>query len=264
MGYETEDRDVIARLLARAGADQHLEALDESREGVDGLVTIRSLAPLSADLRPDALPGFVVIRWGQRAMGMGHRAAVVARTVTQAEALVALVPTDRGHVDLDFPFWLAGAVQGAFQRVAESAYAWYTADGLDGAAPAPPAAKGCQVLEDHALIKPMFPKLVTGSAFAVCAMGAEMVGVAAVTHAHRESVRVRAYVPEPYRGRGFGTAALSALVRHLVAAGRRVTAWVDLGDAASVRGAESVGLRLSGAVLGATLTGPLSKMPVES
>jgi GNAT superfamily N-acetyltransferase len=230
---EISERSRIADLLA-IDPVALLEPIDESRRGVDGLVTVFADEPEAG--RPKV---FLAVRWGQRHLGLGSIGHLVASRVVDLAELVAAFPADRGRIELRFPFWASFAISGGLSIEGLAAEARYVVDAES--LTRSNAERQCVRLEDLAVIKPMFPKLAEEEPAYVLPIQGELASVAAVTHASAGVARVHVYTVEALRGRGFGRAALLALARDLAARTIIPTATVDLGDERAVRMVEGAG-----------------------
>lgn len=223
-----------------------LEALDENILGMDGLVTL--FAPDGDDP-----PAHLVVRWGQKSLGLGSFAMLRARRMTELAEVIEAFPNQSGEIDLTLPFWASGAVAAQLRATPLGAEAWYALK-KSWLVPSP-VVKQCQRLDDVHVIKPMFPKLAEDTPAYVLALGGQLTAVAAVTHCAQDIARVFVYVVEEARGRGFGRGVLTALAEELLAIRLTPTLRVDLGAEPAVRLAEGAGFRLHHAMLRLSVNG---------
>jgi GNAT superfamily N-acetyltransferase len=248
---EISDRARIQELL---GPDPiaNLEPLDESRHGVDGLVTL-----FAEDVsQPKNL---LAVRWGQKHLGLGSIAHLVASRFSGLGELIDAFPTDRGQFELHFPFWTSPAISAGLKTMGGlSMTARYVASKV--ALGTSPIVRKAVALEDRAIVKPMFPKLVDDAPAYVMPMGDQLVSVAAVTHLLDDAANVHVYTTETARGRGFGRAVLLAIAEELLAMSIRPTVTVDLGDEPAVRMVEGAGFFQHAANLRTTIAGKLDAL----
>lgn len=223
-----------------------LESLDENILGVDGLVSV--FAP---DV--DDPPAMLVVRWGQKSLGLGSYAMLRAKRMTELAEVIEAFPVQNGEIDMALPFWASGAVAAQLRAQPLGAEAWYTLDKAH--LKASPVVRQCQRLDDPHIIKPMFPKLAADTPAYVLALDNQLTAVAAVTHCTNDIARMSVYTVEEARGRGFGRGVLTALAEELLALHILPTVRVDLGHEPSVRLAEGAGLRLSDAMLRLSVNG---------
>lgn len=242
---EITDRQRIARLLGRDPITL-LEPLDESHHGQDGLVTL-----FAQDV--EAPHNLLAVRWGQKALGLGSLAQLVATRLSELPDLVEAFPADRGQLDLRFPFWTSPAISSGLRTEQMSAEARYlvTKDGLRDSS----VVRQCVRLDDVSVVKPMFPKLSDDTPVYVLSLKDELVSVAAVTHLMNDVAGIHVYTTESARGRGFGRGVLSALCQELLALSITPTITVDLGHEAAVRMVEGAGFFQHATFLKATVLG---------
>ncbi|MEQ9496116.1 MAG: GNAT family N-acetyltransferase [Deltaproteobacteria bacterium] len=223
-----------------------LEALDENILGMDGLVTV--FAPDGEDP-----PAQLVVRWGQKSLGLGSYAMLRARRMTELAEVIEAFPAESGELDMVLPFWASGAVAAQLKAQPLGAEAWYELkkDWLVTS----PVVKQCIRLDDPHVIKPMFPKLADDTPAYVLSLNQQLTAVAAVTHCARDIARVFVYVVEEARGRGFGRGVLTALAEELLALRLTPTLRVSLSDEPAVRLAEGSGFRLYHAMLRLAVNG---------
>ncbi len=248
---EITDRARIAELLA-SDPIANLEPLDESQRGVDGLVTI-----FADDVpRPHDL---LAVRWGQKHLGLGSIAHLMARRLSELGALIDAFPAERGQFELHFPFWASPAISSSLKTNDLSVSARYTIE--KSALGSSPVMRKAVRIDDHRIVKPMFPKLAEDTPAYVLPMGEQLVSVAAVTHLLGDVAGVHVYTTESARGRGFGRAVLLALTEELLAMAVRPTVTVDLGEEAAVRMIEGAGFFQHAAFLRTTIVGRLEGAP---
>lgn len=243
--HEISDKEQIRRLLADDPA-LTLEALDENLLGVQGIVSVfaaEEQAPVNQ----------MIVRWGQRHLGLGSVALLRAGRLTGLEDVVAALPADRGLYDVALPFWASPAITASFNAQAIGAEALYAVDRprLVRA----PSARQCTRLDDLEIIRPMFPKLAADAPAYVLALRGALVAVAAVTHLRDDIARLSVYVVEEARRRGFGRGVLTALAEELLALAVLPTIVVDLGQEAAVRLVEGAGFFQRAAHLRARVQG---------
>ena len=231
MIVEISDKQKIEALL---GADPiaNLEPLDESKHGVEGLVTVFAE-------EGDRPKNMLAVRWGQKNLGLGSIAHLIASRLSELGALIDAFPADRGQFELRFPFWASPANSAGLKTQELSMIARYLVD-KQSLAKLPIARKAVRI-DDRSIIKPIFPKLADDSPAYVMSMGEQLVSVAAVTHLLDDVANVHVYTTESARGRGFGRGALLALSEELLAMSIRPTVTVDLGQEAAVRMVEGAG-----------------------
>lgn len=230
----------------------NLEAYDECVLGEDGLVTI------FADDDP-APASFLTVRWGQKSLGLGSVAQLTATRVLDLPPLLEAFPAERGLFELAFPFWASSGVASSLVAEPVGALGHYR---VDRARLRPsPAVRQCVRLDDHQVVRPMFPKLAADAPAYVLALRGELVAVAVVTHLQRDLARVFAYTVEAHRGHGFGRAVLTALCEELLALHLWPTASVDLGHEPAVRLVEGAGFFQTQALLKAKVTGRRVDLP---
>jgi hypothetical protein len=169
--------------------------------------------------------------------------------------LIDVFPAERGQIELYFPFWASPAISAGLKTHELSMSARYIVDRRSLAKL--PIAKKAVRLDDHRIIKPIFPKLADDAPAYVMSMGDQLVSVAAVTHLHRDVANVHVYTTEQARGRGFGRGALLALAEELLAMSIHPTATVDLGHEAALRMIEGAGFFQHAAFLRTIVTGRL-------
>jgi hypothetical protein len=229
---ELQDKQRIDALL-KDDPILTLEALDENALGVDGIVT-------AFVAEGEAHPvNMLVVRWGQKNLGLGSLAMLRAGRLTALEDVVAAFPADRGQFDLKLPFWASGAIMSAFNAQAIGADATYLVDRTHLSKS--PVSKQCTRLTDLEIIKPMFPKLARDVPAYVLALKGQLVSVAAVTHLREDVARIHVYTVEGSRLHGFGRGVLTALTEELLAMKIAPTVEVDLGDEPAVRMVENAG-----------------------
>jgi hypothetical protein len=244
---ESSDKQRIAELLA-ADPISNLEPLDESHHGVEGLVTV------FAEEVPHP-KNVLAVRWGQKNLGLGSIAHLIAGRLSELGALIDAFPSDRGHFELRFPFWASPAISAGLKTEELSMTARYLVDGRSLAKL--PIARKAVRLDDPQIIKPIFPKLAGDTPQYVMSMGEQLVSVAAVTHLLHDVANIHVYTTEQARGRGFGRGALLALAEELLAMSIRPTVTIDLGHEAAVRMVEGAGFFQHAAFLRTTIVGRL-------
>jgi hypothetical protein len=223
-----------------------LEAIDENALGVEGIVSVFAL--------DEAHPvNMLVVRWGQKHLGLGSIGVLRAARLSGLEEIVAAVPIDRGQYEMLLPFWASGAIAGAFNTAVLGAEARYQID-RQHLRPSPVVAQ-CVRLDDPHVIKPMFPKLAEDAPAYVLSLKGELTSVAAVTHLREDVARVAVYTVESARGRGFGRGVLTSLAEELLALKIAPTIAIDLGQEGAVRMVEDAGFYQRGAYLKTAIQG---------
>ncbi len=241
---ELSDKNQIQALLSLEPMT-HLEALDESILGVDGLVT--------AFCDPELPQNRLIVRWGQKSLGMGSLGTLDASRLSGLSELVEAFPAERGHIELRFPFWAAGAIAASLRSEPVGAAAVYALE--QGALTSSQVVRQCVRLDDTQIVKPMFPKLAKDAPAYVLSLRDQLMAVAAVTHLRNEVARVQVYTVETARNRGFGRGVLTALCDELLALKIRPSAAIDLGHEPSVRMIEGAGFAQTKAFLKANILG---------
>jgi hypothetical protein len=228
---EITDKQRIAELLS-ADPIANLEPLDESHHGVEGLVTVFAE-------EVEHPKNLLAVRWGQKNLGLGSIAHLIATRLSELGELIDAFPADRGRFELRFPFWASPAISSSLKTEELSMTARYLVD-KRSLAKLPIARKAVRV-DDLSIVKPIFPKLADDSPAYVMSLGDQLVSVAAVTHLLQDVANVHVYTTEQARGRGFGRGALLALSEELLALSIRPTVTVDLGHEPAVRMVEGAG-----------------------
>jgi hypothetical protein len=223
------------RIHALIGTDPiaNLEAIDENLRGVEGIVSVFAS---DTEAKPVNL---MVVRWGQKHLGLGSIGRLSAGRLTGLEDVVAAVPADRGQYDVLLPFWASPAITSAFKASALGAEAIYAVD-RDRLNRSPVAAK-CERLSDPEIVKPMFPKLAPDAPIYVLSLRGALTSVAAVTHLQEDIARIFVYTVEGSRRHGFGRGALTALAEELLALKVTPTIAIDLAVEDAVRMTENAG-----------------------
>jgi hypothetical protein len=243
---EIVDKERIHALI-QGDPIANLEAIDENLLGQDGIVSV--FAP-DDDPRP---VNMMIVRWGQKHLGLGSIGRIFAARLTGLEDVVAAVPADRGQYDVLLPFWASPAITGAFRASVLGAEAVYVVD-REHLVRSPVTAQ-CERLTDPEIIRPMFPKLASDAPIYVLALKGALVSVAAVTHLQREVARAFVYTVEGQRRHGFGRGVLTALAEELIALKLTPTIAVDLGGEDAVRMVENAGFFQARADLKVHVTG---------
>ncbi len=230
---EITDRERISDLLSQTPMTL-LEALDENVLGREGSVSV------FAEDTPDPA-NMLVVRWGQQNLGLGSVASLVARRVFELQGLVTAFPRDRGPFELLVPFWASGVLQAELGAEPLGVEARYF---VSRASLAEARAVGqCERITDHAIVRPMFPKLAADTPVQVLSLAGQLQAVAAVTHLRANIARLSVYTVEEARGRGFGRAVLVALADELLAHGMVPSVALNLSDEPAARMVEGAGFR---------------------
>ena len=243
---ETTDKSKIDQLLS-ADPIAFLEPLDESKHGMEGLVSV-----FHEDV--EAPRNMLIVRWGQKNLGLGSLAHLVSSRLSELPELLDAFPKDRGQMELRFPFWASGAIGSKLKTADMSAEARYVLE--QGALVPTNVVKHTERLDDPRVVKPMFPKLADDAPIHVLALEGQLVAVAAVTHLLKDVAAIHVYTTEASRGRGFGRGVLTALAEELLAMEIVPTVTVDLGQEAAVRMVERAGFHQHATYLKTTVLGP--------
>jgi len=240
-----ERPDEILPLLEREPL-RYLELIEQLRRAPE--------TPLSLyvdDLEAPA--NLAAVRWGGGALSLFNLVDIFPGRISGLFELLEALPRAQGSYEFFCPFWVAPALEQAFRTELQGPVARYRLDPAH-LAPEPAARQSAKLTtafddEDLGLLPFAFPHTVAGAPHRGLVLKGELVAVAAVTAQVAPYAALSVHVPAEHRGRGFGAGALLAAAEALLAQGLTPTTRVSLGDEASVRRVEALGMTVHETVM---------------
>jgi hypothetical protein len=184
----------------------------------------------------------VSVRFGSGPMHLSNVVDVHAGRISGLQDVIEALPRGAGRYEFVCPFWVAPALEQVFKTEMQGPISRYVLP--EGYLSPHPSARQCVPFggEDLDLVSFAFPRTVAEAPHRALVLRDTLVAVAVTTAMADGVAQIGIHVVEEHRGRGFGKGVASALAAALLAAGQIPTAVVSLGDEASVRLVEGLGL----------------------